>query len=329
MFQNKLLCYKVCYCLGVADETLQCDFPELHEIAKSIGYFENLKTVREFRAIARIYYTVVRHSELYTPEKSFSAVAGSRFKSYTEGTGIAPEIIYQDSCGVQNFICKLAEMSRQMIPAVYNELKPALDYLSFESLMRLKPLSDLELEKVHYILRRIPVQYNIYFYASDLYNVALRDMLKTDAALRKCVGIVTGRSLDKSSDTSDLARELDKRDDGYFVSVNSLSQMYKNVYLVQKDIPPDIQAQILTLFSQHSVPVSATETKEDFMKIWDEREAVREGTILISRPTEEELCALREHCPGLGHVLLIPIARTLYRKILSGDYENVTLLSLR
>ena len=329
MFQNKLLCYKVCYCLGVADETLQCDFPELHEIAKSIGYFDTLKTVREFRAIARIYYTVARHSELYTPDKSFTAVAGTRFKPFTEGTAITPEIIYQDSQGVQDFICKLAEMARQRVPALYNELRPALDYLSFEMLMRLEPLSPLEMQKIHYILRRIPVQYNIYFFASDLLNVALRDMLKTDAALRKCISIVTGRPLDKSSDTSTLAKELDKRDDGYFVSVNSLAQVYKNVYLVQKDIPADLQAQVLTLFSEHSVPVSATADHEAFMKIWDERESVREGTVVIMRPSEEELNEIREHCPQLGQVLLIPVSRTLYRKILSGDYEGVTLLSLR
>lgn len=329
MHQNKLLCYKLCYCLGVADETLQGDFAELHTIAKEMKYFEQLKTAREFRAIARIYYTVVRHCELYTKDRTFSSVAGPRFKSYLEGTNIEPEIIYQDSSDVLDFINKLSEMSHQMLPTLYNELKPAVDYLSFEMLMNLKALTDPELQKVHYILRRLPVQYNIYFFASDLFNVALRDMLKTDAALRKCISIVTARPLDKSSDTSTLAKELDTRDDGYFVVVASLVKSHKNLYLIQKEVPADQQAQILALFSEQSVPVTVIADQEAFVKLWQEREDIHTETAVIVRPSEEELAELQESCPGLNQVMLIPIARNLYRKILSGEFSNVSLLSLR
>lgn len=329
MYQNKLLCFKMCYCLGVGDDTLQCDFAELHEIAKSTGYYDTLKVARTYRAISRVYYTVARHSELYTPEKSFAQVAGQRFKPYLEGTDFVPELVYQDAGNVKDFLGKLAEMSHQLLPSLYAELKPALDYMSFEMLLHLKPLSTLEMQKVHYILRRIPVQYNIYFFASDLFNVAMRDMLKTDAALRKCISIVTGRQLDKSADTSDLAKELDKRDDGYFVSASGLMTEYKNIYFIQKDLPADVQAKMLTLFSEASVPLNVAADTEGFLKVWDEREDVRESLVVIAKLEEEDLLKIREHCEGVNAVLLIPIARMLYRKVLSGEFDRVALLSLR
>lgn len=329
MYQNKLLCFKTCYCLGVADVDLESDFPQLYGIAKSIGYFDTLKVTRTYRALTKIFYTVARHSILYTPDKTFAAVAGNRFKSYLEGTDLTPDVIYQDAENVRDFLNKLVEKSHIMLPAVYAELKPALDYLSFETIMRLEPLSDGDVQKLFHILRRIPVKYNIYFFADDLFNITMRDMLRTDVSLRKCISMVTGRPLDKSSDTSDLAKELDKRDDGYYVSPGGLAARYKALYILQSNLAVDEQASVLSMFADNPIPINVSADTEAFLKLWDDDKVPKEEIALVARLTDEELTSIREHCGKLDIALLIPVTRSLYKRVLSGQFENVALLPLR
>ncbi len=328
MYSKKMLCYKLCYCLGVGEEALQEDFTQLHELAKESNYFDALKVTRTYRAISRIYFAVARRYDLYTPGKSFTKVAGTLFKPVLEGVDLVPELIYSDAGDVRSFLGKLAEMSHQMLPQLYAELKPAIDYLSFEMLVRLEPLTEMELEKVSYILRHSRVQYNVYFFASELFNFASRDMLKSDATLRKCLAIVTGRESCRSSDTSELAKELGKQDDGYFVSASMLVQNYKNIYLVQKDMPADAQSKVLSVFAEAAVPVNVTADPEGFMKLWDERPDMHESVIVIARLRKDDVLNLLKHCDTLQLTLLIPIVRTLYRKVLSGEIERTSLLSL-
>lgn len=329
MYQNKLLAFKLSYCLGVKDETLGRDFPEVYNVAKSSGYLDEIPTSRTFRAINHIYYTVMRYADLYVPQKSFNTIAGGRYQSILEGSGLAPDIIYQDSKDVLDFLSKLASMSRQLIPSVYNELKPALDYLSFEMMVGIVAPSEDQLRKIRYMLRRVPSSYNIYFYASDLFNAAKGDILRTDASLRKCISLVTGRTAEKCLDTSKLNKALTDRDDGYFVSANTVSRDNKNIYLLQQNLTAEAQAQFLSKFSESATPVSVLATVDSFVQLWESNEAIQDSAAILALLTEEEVVTLREKCPTLNQVLLIPMAKPLYTKVLAGEFQNVRVLSMR
>lgn len=329
MYQNKLLCFKTCYCLGVSDATLQTDFPELHEIAQSTGYYDSLVVAKKYRAITRIFYTVVRYADLYEPMKSFNAVAGDRFKSFLEGTGLNPDLIYKESSDLPEFINRLVEMSHRMLPNLYDELKLGLDFTSFETIMRLKCLSADEIESIRFALRRTSIQYSVYFFESPILNIAVRDMLRTDSSLRKFISMAIHRPLDRGVDTSNLALELNKRDDGYFVSMQEVMQDYKNVYMITSDLSPEIQSEIVSCSGSNNIPLNVAGDINLFIEAWKIKESLHSSTVILARINEEELSRLQENCPGVVVVLLIPVNRTLYRNVLSGLIENTYMLSMR
>lgn len=200
MYQNRLLCYKVSYCLGVEDYVLAHDFHKLHEISKEIGYFNSCPTARKYRALCRMFYRVTRHYELFTPGKSFGAVAGNRYKTYLKGTGIFPEIIYKDCANVLEFLNTLVGMSQRLLPALYEELKPSTDYLSFASVLRLEPMSELQMKQVQYILRRIPPNYCIYFFGSEVYNSTLRFVYREESKDDAKSEVVVEQGVEKSQE---------------------------------------------------------------------------------------------------------------------------------
>lgn len=360
MYQNRLLCYKVSYCLGVEDYVLARDFHGLHEIAKEIGYFDSCPIANKYRALSRVFYMVTRHYEMYAPGKSFGSVAGNRFKPFLKGTGISPETIYKDSADVSDFLSKIAGMSQKLLPALYDELKPATDYLSFISVLKLEAMSEPVMKKVQYILRRLPPTYCVYFFGSDLYNVLLRfvrkdeevteekganggegadkkvktsfvmdGLLRSDPILRKSISVATSRPVDRCTDTSTLATELSKRDDGHFVTAADIGTTFKNLFMLQSGLSNDAQATVLSMFAEETVPITAVTDIPAFIELWNKREDIHTNTVLLCRGSEEDVNTILEACPGISMCMLVPISGTLYKAVLSGKYERINLLSTR
>lgn len=331
MYQNKLLCYKVCYCLGVAEETLETDFTTLHGVAKVSNYFDPLKITRTYRAISHIYFHVLRNLEHYRDHTSRPLFCGSQYDPYVKGTMFNPLEVWESCDSVRVFLRKLAERAHILLPSVYEELKPGLDYLSFEMLCRIDAMRDSEIERVSFLIRRLPRSHNIYFFSNELFNISLRDaniynnnLLKADAKLKKAVAVVTGAPLETVTDTSALAATIKRFADGYFVHADGFKDGFEAVYFVEEGMDAANIEKTTTALKGADVKYKVVKT---FADLNEKVRANKAAAIIAHMPMAELEKVITED--GARIVLTLPLPKTLYRKVLSGAYgERVSLLSL-
>ena len=325
MNQNKLLCYKLCFCLGVPEESLKLSFSQIHTIAASMGYFKARESVRLYRAYARVYFIVIRHYELYRKAKSLWEVAGHRLDSYISDIPVDFNEMFVSAATIESFIGTIAGFANNLIAEVYNELTPGISFEDFSCLLTLKKPSELDIAQMQFMLRRQPSQYNIFFSASDVLNVAMVDMLHSDMNLLKRIRLVTGNLASRPADKSALSEALRNADDIAFLRTDDLKGF--DHVIVDK-----------SAMCQGDTPkVTSRECGGDIFYCDNIAECLShvhqgctaENTVIVAHCTEEELNSLLDFANDVTIVSTLPLPRNVYRQILRREWKNVYLLSNR
>lgn len=337
MISGTILCYKMCYCLGVPADTLKFDFPALSETATNCAYFEELPNTRKFRAVNHVFFFVVRNPSIFVDGKAtgrtFHKVVGKRFDEVLENSGFSPDVMWDDSHSVLEFLAKLSECSRKLIPQVYEELKAGISYTSFETLMRLPELNQATLDSAGFNMRRLPSSMNIYFFECESLNISTGTMFKSDKALLKTLRIALGRSRETMVDTSKLADAwkdvAPSAATKYFMTAEQASAGYKHIFYVPTGIETTTQTRVMERFMQTGASFQIVPDLTAFEELWGKSEDLHEGTLLICRRPKADIDKMIEKYPGLDISIVISMEQVLYKSILAGYYEHVTAFSMR
>lgn len=337
MISSAILCYKISYCLGVPTETLQYEYPALHEAVESCDYLHEIPTVTTFRAISHVYFYIIRNAMPYihakSRGKSFRKVSGKKFRRYTAGTGFSPAMVYNDSETILEMLNKLSEQSRRLLPQVFDELRPAVSYSSFESLVRLPELSQQEFEKVQYNMRLLPEDLNVYFFMHESFNIAPKVMLRSDRVLLKALRIALGRPHEEFEDASKLAEVWQEKCEALtakrFLNAAKASSEYSNIYLCADGIDAPTQSQILAEFLKIGANLQVVSDMKQFEERWAKASETAERPLLICRRSKGEIDALAAKYSALHISVSISMEQELYRDIIAGRYSNVTAFSVK
>lgn len=324
MYQNKLLCYKLCYCLGVPEESLKLSFSQIHAIAEDTGYFKDHGCARLYRAYARVYFIVIRHNELYRKARSLWEVAGHRLDSYLSDLSVDINSLFVNSSSIEEFLQIIAGCANNLLAGVYADLLPGIPFEDFVTLLKLKKPSQLEIAQMQFMLRRQPSQYNIYFAAGDVLNVALVDMLHSDVNLLKRVRLVTGNTGFKVADTSVLCTALRNADDTAFLHMDDLKSF--DYVIVDKTALNDLDTLKETISEGCSLTL-CDNLAECLSCI--QPDSTPESTVIVVHCTEDELRSLTDYSDEVTIISTLPIPRNVYRQILRREWQNVYLLSTR
>lgn len=333
MLSDTLLCFKMCYCLGATDSTLQYDYPALAEVAKKCNYFADLKNTRTLRAVNHAFFYVCRYRGQFTAGKSFSKTIGNEMGDMLSGVDFNPDIMYEDSSDLLDFLGKLAEKSRKLLPAVYEELKPGISFTSFETLVRLPTPTQAMFDSANYNMRTLPAGCNYYFFDKETLNIALKSMFKSDSALLKAVRIARGTVKDNVVDTSKLAdvwnETMPAITEQHFITVKAASEMGKNIIYLSDGIEPQAQSHLMERFASVPVNMNIVATQEVFDNIASGEGFKQEETLLVCRKSKAGIDALIRKYPNLTVCVVMPMEQHLYKSILAGYLENVFIFSLR
>lgn len=333
MLSDTLLCFKACYCLGATDSTLQYEYPALMEVAKKCDYFADLKSTREFRAINYVFFYICRYRGQFAAGKSVSKTIGSELNTMLEGVDFNPDMMYADSVDLLDFLGKLAERSRKLIPAVYEELKPGIGFTSFELLTSLPTPTQAMFDSANYNMRTLPSGCNYYFFNKESLNLALKSMFKSDSALLKAVRIARGTVRDQVVDTSKLADEwnaiMPSVTEQHFLTVKEAGETGKSIVYMSADIEAATQSHLLEKFASTQMNMRIVASQEAFEAMTKEEGWKEDNTLLVCRKSKSGIDALIKQYPNLLVSVVMPMEQHLYKSILAGYYENVTIFSLR
>lgn len=333
MLSDTLLCYKMCYCLGATDSILQYDYPALAEVARQCNYFDDLKDTRTLRAVNHVFFYVCRYRGQFASGKSFSKTIGNEMGDMLEGIDFNPNIMYEDSVDLLDFLGKLAEKSRKLLPSVYDELKPGISYTSFEVLLRLPTPTQAMFDSANYNMRTLTAGYNFYFFDKEALNLAAKSMFKSDPALLKAVRIARGTTKDNVVDTSRLAEVWSQQGpvvtEQHFVNVKVAQDLGKTLVYLSEGIESTTQAHLMERVASVPLNMNMVATKEAFDAMASKEDFKQSETMLVCRTSKSGIDALIKQYPELSISVVMPMEQNLYKSILAGHYHNVSVFSLK
>lgn len=326
--RNKLLCYKVCYALGVPDFILKQAYKDIWEVSTESGYFDNRVTVNEFRSISHIYFMCAKHYDLYSASKSIIDVAGERFDAYLKHTRIDMEHLYKSNGDLGNFLHNIAMRANSLLPDVYRELATGLLFTDFYNLFSLPTVSMRpDFSRIEYILAKSHNKFNIYFWFDDLLNINNGEVLSSDVILLRRLSISSGRTIDVEKDKSVLVDLLRDRDDKYFINILDLAP-YFTIYVDGESVNRKCLNKLATLYGDkvQIVPEKLL-GKNNKLKAGI---SFNDSSVYITAVYDEKDMFYPDNVSEyLPVIVCLPAPQKLFTSIISGQYPNLRLMSYK
>ena len=327
MGQNQLLCYKLCYILGVTEETLYLRFRRLHELAIKGDYFKDKPAVRDFRALTRVYFLLIRHYDLYRKANSIFEISGNRLDDYLNGVSFDVDSIFKSSSNLVECINMFSRLVSDLLHKVYIELEIGLSFSEFLLFTELPQIMEQELRQVQFLLKRSPSYFNIYFFASEVLNADISEMMRSDKFLLKRLLLVTGCRIASCSDTSSLALAVQNEDNSAFLKVQDLDQ-FQWVYVDMTSVSNEVKEMISKMqFGEDTEVIYVANRVQCFERLTGDNTTT--NTVLITHCHEQIIDMLQDWTCHVSILLTMPLPKTTYRRVVKHDWSNVYLLSMK
>lgn len=328
MGNNQLLCYKLCFCLGMETETLMERYSNVHALIQRDGYLKNVsEDVRLYRCIMRLYFLLIRHYNLYRRVKSIFDVSGDRLAPYLLGLDFKPDDIFKASGSVCDCLNILAKLANDQLPQVYTELEIGLPFSDFSTLVELPQLKEQDILQVQFMLKRVSPHYNFYFFASPVFNVSVPDMLKSDMTLIKRMELVTGRHVARTKDKSALAVAMQQEDDRAFLCLEDIPK-FDYVFMDNAAVSVEIKNILPSLFTANPESYIWCKNRLQCFNSLTEKNTPQ-NSLLITHCYDTTLDRMVEQMERVSFLLTMPLPHTTYYRALRHSWPNTYLLSIK
>ena len=328
MGNKQLLCYKLCYCLGVATEDLMARYPHVYTAIERGGHFSTLgKDVKSYRCLTRIYFLLIRHYNLYRKVRSIYDVSGDRLNSYLNGIDFDPDEVFKASTSLCACLNTLAVMANNYLPQVYTEMEIGLPFSEFLLLTQFPQLKEQDIIQIQFMLKKVPSTCNIYFFSSPVFNVDLPGMLRSDTALVKRLTLVTGPNSQHGRDTSTLAMAMKGEDDKAFLRLEDIPT-FDYVFMDNAAVPIEIKNILPTLFEDRPDSyIWCPNRVKCFQALTDVH--TPQNSLLITHCYDTTLDKMVDMMEHISFLLTMPLPHATYYRALQRSWPNTYLLSIK
>lgn len=326
MYQNRLLCFKVCWTIGIPENILSNMYPELVNTARNIHYFDDLRATNDLRATLRLLYDVIRNYALYTHIESVELIDFSRFAEYFERCSCDLTDVVRKAKNAKVLVNTLGRRANNLLADAYRELKLGLEFEDFLLLFRVPPLTEGEIVKTRFMMKLDSEFPYTYFFGDTILNSNKSCMFQQDWNLLQRISIVTGLAPLKLKDHSSLAIALKDCDDQAFIAstdLNRFSTIYIDTSTVEATTLDIIQANLpyklnATLCRDFEECVSSASSAGD-----------ASTTAILAHVDKSELVRSLTGSTSATIILTMPVHKGLYKQILRRDFPDTYLLSIR
>ena len=328
MNKETILCYKLCYCLGVPDAGRYVRYRAAHNAAKECKYFEELHSTRKFRALSYIYFMLIKHNQDYPDQSNMSDSLEFAIEDRAALASIDLSKVLASCDTLISCINILAREANKLLPMMYRELTPSVEYCDFARLLTLRDsLTIREVLKIQYVMRMSPQSLNIYFFADPIYNFAMNEMLSADKRVCERIMLQTGITPARPRDTSMLAQFAYKNREARYLRLEHLSR-FSEIYVDDSSCSIEIRNAVDNLASD-VFKVHHFDSFTDCVQTIPEQNDPS-SSILLFRPAKEgSLDTLRWLLNRVSFLMLMPLRQELYFRVLDDEYENAYLFSFR
>ena len=326
MFQNKIFSYKISYCLGVPESALASTFGQIHLTAMRIRYWSNCPVAKEYRATSRVYFMLIRKYDIFSEAKSLKAPDDiNRWGGYLEGVKYDFEGIFQRSVNLDTCINTFGGHMNELLPRLYKELKYEMDMMHFMRLLQVPELSPTRIQEVRFALKRETPAYNIHFFGSEILNICLSDMIKSDVSIRRRLSIIFGEMIPQSNDNSNLANELRIAVSEARMAPSELTR-FKTIIIDDMSVADDRLFACIERFTEQGCKVIHCQGVIPTVEAVPEGSAP-ENTVLVTHWEADTLQKYVGVTKNATVAVTMHIPRLTYKQILSRAYPNTVLLS--
>ena len=328
MKKGNILCYKLCYCLGVPNEGLHAHYRVTHSAALQIKYFDRLSATQTYRALARVYFILIKHNHDFATMDTLDGNLEVRLQKHIANAEVDIRKIFRERKSFVSCLNQLAREANNLLPRIYEELKPGIEYCDFARLLTLADtMSMRDVYKVKFAMQMTPQFFNIYFFADPIYNYSSNEMLSSDAKLLERIALHTGEQGKRLVDSSDLATCVEENKESHYLRLEQLTQ-YTDICVDDSTCTPEVLDAIDSLNSDYCC-IHHYETLTDCIQQLPDNTSP-DNTLLVFRWTlDNNMNDVRWLNSRVAMLLVMPVKRELYRGITTGEYANTYLLSIK
>lgn len=300
MERNKIICFKICYLMGMKTYDLYNTFPFLCRCCDNIDYFNGMQAVKKYRDISMVYYLLIRRSVRLSTSEELHRLFESVLKIGTVGDTLQEFKITYGECSLVSVLNELSLCSNSLLDTMFSEIELPVSREIFSRLFFRDALSEINLQEMRFVIERSKPPFKFAFGTGFLLNHNLYSFLYSDSKFRERINVITlGAKLPVLQDTSRLYEYVDKKCRSKLKTSASL----KKYTLVSK--------------------ISYISKNVDDIYIKRGEALVFEGLV-----TESLLNTLSKSHSISGHILIpLPVSDTIYNTVVEGDYDNVFFLA--
>lgn len=313
---ERTTCYKLCYALGVSQAELVYNFGVEHRVACTFGVFNPGPSARRFRALAALYYHIMRNYYAYADVKGFR-VGVEEFYSQFSVTSDYDPVHERGDRPLLEYVQEVVWEHNILAKDAYKDLQIAIPEDVFREVTALPFLTQQSAAQVAFLMSKTNHAYGLYFFGNDLLNVSLGSMLQDDMALRDRLSLCFGARMPSMYDNSALSAEVSKYLADAFIRVQNISNLGNVKVLDEGDNSWNLRqftARCRKLGQSYATIHSMSELSNGDVCV-----TANAGLSYVVAPTE----------PAVNFALLLPVESRYYKQCRRRVYSNIYLVSQR
>lgn len=188
--EHQILAYKVNYLMGVRQSELTNRFGPICEADASLGYFAHKPFCKKFRAVAGVYFTILRQYSFLDIDKPLPASFVTQLEDRVKEVDLNYEVIWNRSRSVTDALHQLVNLSASLLNKVFEEVECILSRKELQVVIALADVLPENLARMEVLLK----SRHFYIMSHPLFNDSFDEMFGDDREILRRIAVYLGES---------------------------------------------------------------------------------------------------------------------------------------